>query len=86
MEWELTVAIIGFLGSVIGIYSQTRSLKKSWEEQVKAQAERDTKTEMRLSAIEKKLDEHNRLNDKIGLISESLVEIRNDIKWIKGNK
>lgn len=86
MEWELTVAIIGFLGSVIGIYSQTRSLKKSWEEQVKAQAERDTKTEVRLDNIEKKLDEHNRLSDKIQNISESLVEIRNDIKWIKESK
>lgn len=86
MEWELMIAIIGFVGSVMGIYAQTRSLKKAWEEQVKVQTERDTKTELRLSAIEKKLDEHNRLSDKIQNISESLVEIRNDIKWIKEEK
>ena len=40
------------------------------------QAVRDAKLEMKLSSIEKKLDEHNKYSDKIGSIEQSLAYIK----------
>ena len=53
---------------------------------VKAAAERATEKQRlddRLASIERKLDEHNGYAAKFASITESVIEMRNDIRWLK---
>lgn len=65
---------------LINNYFQNRKWKTEQEErehkQKEEQAIRDAKLEMKLSSIEKKLDEHNGYADKIGSIEQNLAYIR----------
>lgn len=79
-------AIIGILGGILGILNQLSSLRKAQEEQVKAQAIRDTKLDDKLEQIDQRLTEHNNYASMFADVKESIIEMRNDIKWIKESK
>lgn len=65
---------------LINNYFQNKKWKADQEEREREQKEeqaiRDAKLEMKLSSIEKKLDEHNGYADKIGSIEQNLAYIR----------
>ena len=65
---------------LINNYFQNKKWKSEQEERERKQKEeqaiRDAKLEMKLSSIEKKLDEHNGYADKIGSIEQNLAYIR----------
>ena len=79
-------AIIGILGGILGILNQLSNLRKAQEEQVKAQAVRDTKLDDKLEQIDQRLTEHNNYASMFADVKESIIEMRNDIKWIKESK
>lgn len=79
-------AIIGILGGILGILNQLSNLRKAQEEQVKAQAIRDTKLDDKLEQIDQRLTEHNNYASMFADVKESIIEMRNDIKWIKESK
>ena len=74
MNPTVLAALIGAVASIIvnliSVYQQNQ--KRREEEKV-----RDAKLEMKLSSIEKKLDEHNGYAEKIGAVQQ-------DIAYIKG--
>ena len=74
MNPTVLAALIGAAASIIvnliSVYQQNQ--KRREEEKV-----RDAKLEMKLSSIEKKLDEHNGYAEKIGSVQQ-------DIAFIKG--
>lgn len=75
--------IVGAL-TLIGVIISNRSAAS--KARVKAAAERATEKQRlddRLASIERKLDEHNGYAAKFASITESVVEMRNDIKWLK---
>lgn len=82
--------IVGAL-TLIGVIISNRSVAS--KERVKAAAERAMEKQRlddRLDSIERKqdeqnrkLDEHNGYAEKFASTTESIVEMRNDIRWLK---
>lgn len=88
MELNLATlsVIIGILGGILGILNQLANLRKQQNEQIKAQAIRDTKLDDKLEQIDQRLTEHNNYASMFADVKESIIEMRNDIKWIKESK
>lgn len=86
LNFATVSAIIGILGGILGILNQLASLRKAQEEQVKAQAVRDTKIDDKLKEIDNKLEVHNSYASLFAETKEAIIEMRNDIKWIKETK
>lgn len=86
LNFATVSAIIGILGGILGILNQLASLRKAQEEQVKAQAIRDTKLDDKLEQIDTKLTEHNSYAEKFAELTTAITEMKNDIKWIKETK
>lgn len=86
LNFATVSAIIGILGGILGILNQLSNLRKAQEEQVKAQAIRDTKLDDKLEQIDQRLTEHNNYASMFADVKESIIEMRNDIKWIKESK
>lgn len=70
------VAIIAAIGSVLGQWLISR---KQAQDRAIAEAERDVKLEMRLSSVEKKLDEHNGYASRFQTIGEDIAVIKTKI-------
>lgn len=79
-------AIIGILGGILGILNQLTNLRKQQEEVLKKQAVRDKDVEDRLGRIEERLNSHNSYAEKFASLTEAIVEMKTDIKWIKEQK
>ena len=79
-------AIIGILGGILGILNQLTNLRKQHEEVIKKQAVRDKDGEDRLGRIEERLNSHNSYAEKFASLTEAIVEMKTDIKWIKEQK
>ena len=79
-------AIFGILGGILGILNQLTNLRKQQEEVIKKQAERDKDVEDRLGRIEERLNSHNSYPEKFASLTEAIVEMKTDIKWIKESK
>lgn len=77
---SIIVAIITGLCAVIGQYMIY--LKNKRESDARQQV-RDAKTDMRLDAIETKLDEHNGYAKKFEEVAVALAELRTELK-LKG--
>lgn len=73
MNPTVQAALIGSITSIIicliGFYDQNRRRREQ-------EIERDTKLDMKLASIERKLDEHNGYADKIGSMEQNLAYIR----------
>ena len=86
LNFATVSAIVGILGGILGILNQLSNLRKAQEEQVKAQAIRDTKLDDKLEQIDQRLTEHNSYASLFAETKEAIVEMKNDIKWIKETK
>lgn len=81
MSEAIIIAIIAALGSVFGQWLISR---KQSQDRAIAEAERETRLDMRLQGVEKRLDEHNNYASKIGGIQTDIAVIKNEIKNLKG--
>lgn len=90
MNTTTLTAIIGVIATLLGIFGQITSLKKTWEETIKKQAERDAHIDAKIDEMQRQLNEHNRYSDKISgiekslnTISTTLAELKTDVKWLR---
>ena len=81
MSEAIIIAIIAALGSVFGQWLISR---KQSQDRAVAEAERETRLDMRLQGVEKRLDEHNNYASKIGGIQTDIAVIKNEIQNMKG--
>lgn len=75
--------ILSVIGSLLGIVQQMRSLKKSQEEAVRTQAEQQAALQLRLESLEKAVENHNTYAEKFASLSQAIIEMRTDLRWIK---
>lgn len=78
--------LIGIIGGILGILNQLHNLRKSQDEQIRSQAIRDTQLDDKLQRIEERLDSHNSYASKFAELTEAIIEMKTDIKWIKEQK
>lgn len=83
MNDAIIVALITASASVL---CQWLISSKSRKEADTKQAVRDKEFEDRLTAIERRLEEHNHYAERLGEISISLTAIQKDIEYIRGGK
>ena len=80
VQAAIITGIVALVVCLINNHFQNKKWKAEQEERERKQKEeqaiRDAKLEMKLSSIEKKLDEHNGYADKIGSIEQNLAYIR----------
>lgn len=77
--------MIGLIASVLGIFSQLRQLKKANDDLIKSQAEQQAKLESRLEALESSVQSHNQYAERFASLSETIIEMRTDLSWIKNS-
>lgn len=77
MSEAVIVAIITGVCAVVGQWLISRRQAKDRET---AEAVRETKLEMRLESVERKLDEHNGYAARFAEIGADIAVIKNDIK------
>lgn len=78
--------LIGVIGGILGILNQVNAMKKQQEEVIRTQATRDKEMDDRMKRIEERLDSHNSYAEKFASLTEAIVEMKTDIKWIKEQK
>ena len=84
MDWSaIIVGIIAAIASIVGNISIYK--KKSKEDAIR-EAERETRQEDRMRAIEHKLDIHNGYAEKLGSIEISMVAMQKDIEYLRKAK
>lgn len=88
MELNFTTisVLIGIIGGILGILNQLSNMRRQQEEALKKQAVRDKDVEDRLGRIEERLNSHNSYAEKFASLTEAIVEMKTDIKWIKEQK
>lgn len=79
-------AFVGIIGGILGILNQISGMRKQQEEAVRQQAVRDQKVDDRLKSIEARLDEHNNYAEKFASLTEAIIEMKTDVRWIKESK
>ena len=84
----LITGVVTLTVCLINNYFMSRKQKAEQEtrehKQREEQAVRDAKLDLKLSSIEKKLDEHNGYADKIGSIEQNLAYIRGKLEKAGG--
>lgn len=80
MSDPVLIALITGACAVIGQWLISRSQNEKRKEE---EIERDTRLEMRLQSVERKLDEHNGYAKRFGEISTDIAVIKNDIKHLR---
>lgn len=84
MDWSaIIVALLAVIGSYAGNVALTR--KKTREDAIR-DAERETRQQVKMESIERKLDEHNKFGDKISSIEKTLITIQKDIEYLRKGK
>lgn len=83
MTEAIIVALIAAVGSVLGQWLISR---KQNQEKAIAEAKRDERLEMRLTAVEEKLDRHNSYGDKFGEIQKDIAVIKTEIAALQTAK
>ena len=86
LNYATLATIIGILGGLLGILNQLNAIKKDQENNIKAQAIRDTKLDDKLEQIDEKLEIHNSYAEKFADMTTAITEIQTDIKWLRGEK
>lgn len=85
-EAVLCGLISAFASIVVSIISVNSALRKQNEENIRREIKRDTETDMRLNAIEHKLDVHNGYAEKLGGIATDLAVLKQKLEDnIKGD-
>lgn len=75
--------ILSIVGSLLGIVQQMKSMKRSQEEAVRTQAEQQAALQLRLESLEKAVASHNAYAEKFASLSQAIIEMRTDLRWIK---
>lgn len=84
MDWSaIIVALLAVIGSYASNVAITR--KKTREDAIR-EAERETRQQVKMESIERKLDEHNKYADKISSIEKTLITIQKDIEYLRKGK
>lgn len=78
--------LIGIIGGILGILNQLSNMRRQQDEVIRQQAVRDKDVEDRLGRIEERLNSHNSYASKFADLTETIIEMKNDIKWIKETK
>ena len=78
--------VLGILVGILGILNQLSNLRKQQNEQIKAQAIRDTKLDDKLEQIDEKLESHNQYAERFASLTNTIIEMQTDIKWLRGQK
>lgn len=86
LNFATVSAWIGIIVGILGILNQLHNLRKEQTESIKAQAAREQQIDDKLKVIDEKLEIHNAYAEKFNDISLAITEIKNDIKWIRGQK
>lgn len=81
MSEAIIVAVIAAAASVLGQWLISR---KQAQDKAVADARRDERLEMRLSAVEQKLDAHNGYAEKFAEIGKDIAVIKTQIEQIGG--
>ena len=79
-------ALIGVLGGILGILNQLHNLRKEQTENIRAQAVREQQLDDKLREIDSKLESHNQYAEKFASLTNTIVAMQTDIKWIKESK
>ena len=79
-------ALIGVIGGRLGILNQLHNLRKEQTENIKAQAVREQQLDDKLREIDSKLESHNQYAEKFASLTNTIVAMQTDIKWIKESK
>ena len=78
--------LIGVIGGILGILNQLSTMRRQQDEALRNQATRDKEMDDRMKRIEERLDSHNSYAEKFASLTEAIVEMKTDIKWIKEQK
>lgn len=85
MNLGTIVAILGMIGSVLGIYGQLRQMKQSQEDAVRHQVEQQKSLESRLDSLERAVASHNSYAEKFASLTETIIAMKTDLSWIKNS-
>lgn len=86
LNFATVSALIGVLGGILGILNQLHNLRKEQTENIKAQAVREQQLDDKLKEIDSKLESHNQYAEKFASLTNTIVAMQTDIKWIKESK
>lgn len=78
--------LIGIIGGILGILNQLSNMRRQQDEQIRNQAVRDTQLDDKLKQIDEKLESHNQYAEKFAQLTNAIIEMQTDIKWIKESK
>ena len=84
MDWS--AIIVGAIAAIASIVGNISIYKKKSKEDAIREAERETRQEDRMRAIEHKLDIHNGYAEKLGSIEISMVAMQKDIEYLRKAK
>lgn len=65
---------------IVSIITTNSALRKQNIENIRRETKRDTETDMRLKAIEQKLDIHNGYAEKLGTIATDIAVLKQSMK------
>jgi len=84
MDETVVVALITGVLAVVGSYAGNVAIshKKSQQDALK-DVERETRQAVKLEAIEKKLDTHNKYAEKLNQLSQDVAVVRNEIEMLR---
>lgn len=85
MDLGTIALILGMIGSVLGIFQQIKSMKKSQEDLIRQNAEQQKGMEMRMESLEKSVQSHNQYAEKFASLTETIIEMKTDLSWIKNS-
>lgn len=86
LNFATVSAFIGVLGGILGILNQLNNMRKEQTENIKAQAVREQQLDDKLKEIDAKLESHNQYAEKFASLTNTIVAMQTDIKWIKESK
>ena len=75
--------IVAIITGICSVFGQWLISRKQSQDRAIAEAERETRLDMRLQGVEKRLDDHNHYASKIGSIQTDIAVIKNEIKNLK---
>ena len=83
LNFGAVTVILSIVGSLLGIIQQMKSMKKAQEDAIRKQAEQQSSLEARLESLERSVASHNQYAEKFASLTQTIIEMRTDLRWIK---
>lgn len=83
LNFGTITVILSIVGSLLGIIQQMKSMKKAQEDAIRKQAEQQSSLEARLESLERSVASHNQYAEKFASLTQTIIEMRTDLRWIK---